>query len=208
MKILLVGFGKVNRLIFDLYEEMVVGICDINKCEIIDEPDIIIDFSHPDFFPKLVELINKFKCPVVIGTTNYEEEKIAQLKEISKKVPILMSSNFSVGIYLIEKALKENEKLLSLFDKEIIETHHKAKLSSPSGTALSLANALKTDHITSIRIGDIVGIHEIILESDYEVISINHSVNNRCVYAIGAFNAAKWLVNKANGYYSLGDIYE
>ena len=208
MRILLVGFGKINQLIFNLFEEMVVGICDVNRFEISEYPDVIIDFSHKDYFPKVVEMIEKFQCPAVIGTTNYEEGKIAQLKEISKRIPILMSSNFSMGIYLIGKMFKENEKLLAQFDKEIIETHHKTKLSSPSGTALSLANILKTEKITSIRIGEVVGIHEVILEKDYEILSINHCVNNRCVYAIGAVNAAKWLIKKENGFYSFGDIYE
>ena len=208
MKILLVGFGKMNKLIFELFEEMVVGVCDLNKIDIKEKPDVIIDFSHKDCFSKLLELIEKYNCPVVIGTTNYEEEKIAQLKEISKKIPILMSANFSIGIYLLEKMFKENKKVLSLFDKEIIETHHKEKLQSPSGTALSLANYLNTSNITSIRIGDVVGIHEIFLEKDYEVLSINHSVSNRRIYAIGAINAAKWLMNKESGFYSIGDIYE
>lgn len=208
MKILLVGFGKMNKLIYDLYEELIVGICDIDRWEIRDKPDVIIDFSHSDFYPQLIKLIKEYQCPVIIGTTNYELEKIAQLREISTEIPMLMSANFSVGIYLLEKIIKENEKMLSLFDKEIIETHHKMKLTSPSGTALMLADALKTNNISSIRIGDIIGIHEIILEKDYEIISINHIINNRCVYAINAVNAAKWLLEKKNGFYSFGDIYE
>ena len=208
MKILLVGFGKVNRLIYELFEEEVVGICDLNRYEIFDIPDVIIDFSHPDYLPKLLELINEFNCPVVVGTTNYSNEKIAQLKEISKDIPVLMSANFSIGIYLIEKFFKENKKIIDMFDKEIIETHHKNKISSPSGTALSLAKELNTENITSIRIGDVVGTHEILLEKDYEIISINHIVNNRCVYAVGAYNASKWLVNQKPGFYNLGDIYE
>ena len=208
MKILLVGFGKVNRLIYELFEEEVVGICDLNRYEIFDVPDVIIDFSHPDYLPKLLELINEFNCPVVVGTTNYSDEKIAQLKEISKDIPVLMSANFSIGIYLIEKFFKENKKIIDMFDKEIIETHHKNKISSPSGTALSLAKELNTENITSIRIGDVVGTHEILLEKDYEIISINHIVNNRCVYAVGAYNASKWLVNQKPGFYNLGDIYE
>ena len=145
---------------------------------------------------------------VVIGTTNLEDEKIAQLQEISKNIPILISSNFSTGIYLLEKMFKENKNILSLFDKEIIETHHKDKIHSPSGTSLALADCLNTANITSIRIGDVVGVHEVILEKDYEVLSINHSVNNRCVYAIGAVNAARWLINKENGLYSFGNLYE
>jgi 4-hydroxy-tetrahydrodipicolinate reductase len=208
MKILLVGFGKMNKLIFDLYEENIVGICDIYKEYINEAPDVIIDFSHKDYFFKLVELIDKFRCPVVIGTTNLEDEKMAQLQEISKNIPILISSNFSTGIYLLEKMFKENKNILSLFDKEIIETHHKDKIHSPSGTSLALADCLNTANITSIRIGDVVGVHEVILEKDYEVLSINHSVSNRCVYAIGAVNAARWLINKENGLYSFGNLYE
>ena len=112
MKILLVGFGKMNKLIFDLYEENIVGICDIYKEYINEAPDVIIDFSHKDYFFKLVELIDKFRCPVVIGTTNLEDEKMAQLQEISKNIPILISSNFSTGIYLLEKMFKENKNIL------------------------------------------------------------------------------------------------
>jgi 4-hydroxy-tetrahydrodipicolinate reductase len=95
-----------------------------------------------------------------------------------------------------------------MYQKEIIETHHNNKISSPSGTSLTLANLLDTENITSIRIGDVVGTHEIILERANEIISINHIVNNRKVYAIGAVNSASWLIDKKPGLYSFGDMYE
>ena len=171
MKVLLLGFGKMNQLIFDLFEENIVGICDVNRFEIREYPDVIIDFSHSDFFPKVLEMIEKFQCPTVIGTTNYDKEKIAQIREISKNIPILMSSNFSVGIYLLEKMLKENEKILSMFDKEIIETHHTKKLTSPSGTALSLSNILNTDKITFM----IIVISEMCIAKSFFAFCINKS---------------------------------
>ena len=208
MKILLVGFGKVNRLIYELYEDLVVGIYDLNTKFINDNPDVIIDFSHPDFLNQSIELINKYKCPIVIGTTNYNDEKMAQIKEISNNYPVLISNNFSLGIYLLERMLSGNMKLLEMYQREIIETHHNNKISSPSGTSLHLSKLLNTANITSIRIGDVVGTHEIILERANEVLSINHIINDRRVYAEGAIASACWLLDKKPGLYSYGDIYE
>ena len=208
MKILLVGFGKVNRLIYELYEKNIVGIYDVNTKKIDDIPDVIIDFSHPDFLDQTILLVNQYKCPIVIGTTNYNNEKRAQIREISKIVPVLMSSNFSLGIYLLERMFKDNQKILDMYKKEIIETHHNHKNSSPSGTSMLLADLIDTENITSIRIGDVIGEHEIILERENEVLTINHTITNRKVYAVGAIKSAEWLLDKKPGLYSYGDIYE
>lgn len=208
MKILLVGFGKINRLIYELYEDLIVGIYDINTKKIDGIPDVIIDFSHPDFLYESLELVKKYRCPIVIGTTNYDDKKRALIKEISNVTPVLISANFSLGIYLLEKMFKENKKIIDMYQKEIIETHHNTKISSPSGTAITLGNIIDTENITSIRIGDVVGTHEIILERENEIICINHIINNRSVYAKGAVNSAYWLIKQKPGLYTYGDVYE
>lgn len=208
MKILLIGYGKINQLIHENYSDEVVGIYDINKKEIYDLPDVIIDFSNEAFLYKTIEAVCDFMCPLVIGTTNYNLEQVNRIKEMSKVIPILMSNNFSLGINLINSFLKNNKDRLTLFHKEIIETHHNLKADSPSGTAKLLAKSLNTDNITSVRIGDVIGIHEVILETDYEAISINHVVNNRLVFVDGAVMAARWLVNQKPGFYHFEEIYE
>lgn len=207
MKILLIGYGKINQLIHENYSDEVVGVYDLNKKEIFEIPDVIIDFSNEAFLYKTIEAVCDFMCPLVIGTTNYNEEQLKRIKEMAKVVPVLMSSNFSLGINMINSFLKNNKDKLSLFQKEIIETHHNLKVDSPSGTAIMLAKSLNTENITSIRIGNIIGIHEVILETEYESISINHIVNDRLVFVEGAIMAARWLINQKPGLYCFEDIY-
>lgn len=208
MKILLVGYGKINKMIHEMLEDEVVGIWDLNHHFLNSKPDVIIDFSHPDFLDYSLNKSMEYGCSLIVGTTGYKSEDLAKISQYSKILPILKSDNFSIGINLLLKIFKDHNNVLNLYEKEIIETHHSKKLDSPSGTAIALAKALETENISSIRIGDVIGIHDIILDNDSEIISIKHIVNNRKVFAEGAIIAARWLENRSPGLYSFGDLYE
>ena len=206
MKILLIGYGKVNKIIGDLYRDNIVGIVDETEESIKDIVDVIIDFSHPSLLDKTIFYAMKFKCPVVIGTTGYEEGKMAKIKELSNIVPVLKSCNFSTGISLIKRILIENLNTINLYNKSIVERHNSLKKDSPSGTALMLGDLLGIDNIHSYRDPFFIAEHDIVLENLNEVITITHKVLNRSVFAIGAVNAAQWLLDKPIGIYQIEDI--
>lgn len=207
MKILLCGYGKVNRLINELYEDNVVGIIDLDKEIVHEKPDIIIDFSHPDLLDRTLFYADSFNVPLVIGTTGYNEEKTAQIKELSKSIPILKSENFSYGISILKKVLISNFINLDMYEVDIIEKHNSFKKDSPSGTALTLANILKTEHIHSYRDPFFIGEHEILFKNESEVLTLSHKVLNRNIFANNAVNAGEWLINKKPGLYTLEDFF-
>ena len=205
MKILLIGNGKVNKTITELYSNLVVGFIDDTAENIKETPNIIIDFSHPSLLDKTIELALKYRCPVLIGTTGYSEEKMAQIKELSNKLPLLISCNFSQGILLIKKIILDNNNSFNSYNKTIIERHNSLKKDSPSGTALMLEEIFKSNNIHSYREPFFIGEHEIILENSNEIITISHKVLNRSVFASGAIKAAYWLLNQDVGLYKLED---
>ena len=205
MKVMLVGNGKVNNVIKENYSSLVVGVIDDVTDIINDLPDVIIDFSHPVLLDKTIYYAMKYNVPVVIGTTGYNEEKTAQIRELSEKVPVLVSRNFSNGMLLIKKIITDNLDIINSYKKTIIERHNSLKKDSPSGTALMLGDLLSTKNIYSYRDPFFVGEHDIVLENENEIIIFSHKVLNRGVFAAGAIKAAKWLINKEQGLYEFED---
>ena len=206
MKVFLVGYGRVNQLIHQKIKHSIVGVCDLNNNYISDKPDLIIDFSNPKALDFTIELSLKYNSKVLIGTTGYNKKELSKIKELSKKVPVLLISNFSLGMMLINKFLKENGKYFIDYDKHIIEIHHKNKVDSPSGTAKTMARYIDCKNITSIRSKDVIGVHELILINDDEIINIKHSITSRNNYINGVLKAIEWLSNKEKGMYSLEDL--
>lgn len=197
--------------------------------EIIEKPEVIIDFTIPTASFKLLEYAKKNKIPTVIATTGFTEEQIATLEEYSKFIPIFKSNNMSVDINLMCKIVNEVSKILNDTDVEIVETHHNRKIDSPSGTALMLANSInqarngkmkyeldrhskreKRDKneigISSIRGGNIVGEHSVMFFGENESFEIKHTSYSRTVFAEGAIRAAKFICNKSNGLYNMDDL--
>lgn len=192
--------------------------------------DVIIDFSHPSFLPKLLEFAKEHKIPAVIATTGMKAEQIEQIKEASKVVPIFFSANMSLGVNLIVELAKKAAAVLSdSFDIEIVEMHHNQKIDAPSGTALMIANGIssvleqKPDYvydrhskhekrskneigIHSVRGGTIVGEHEVIFAGKDEIITLKHSAMSKQIFATGAVNAALFISGKASGLYDMGDL--
>lgn len=202
MKILLIGSGKISKIISEMYNDLVVGVVDQENEMILETPTVIIDFSHPNLLDRTIHFSNKYNIPIVIGTTGYNEEKMAQIKELSKNVAVLLKVNFSNGITLIKKILNENIQPLKVYKRAIIERHDINKKDSPSGTAIALAELINTKDIFSFRSPAYIAEHDIVFENDDEVITIKHKVLNREVFAIGAVTSAKWLLEQKAGLYT------
>ena len=194
--------------------------------------DVIIDFTIPKCTLEILKIASKLKKRVVIGTTGFTQKDEVLIKKFSKKIPILKAGNMSLGVnllmYLTEVASKSlNEEYLS----KIFEVHHKHKKDYPSGTALMLGQGVangknknlynlighkflnkksfpygKKINFNSVRKGEIIGEHEVTFSSGKEVIKLNHEAFDRALYSDGALIAAKWLMNKKPGLYSMRDL--
>lgn len=206
MKILLIGYGKMNEAIYELYKHDVIGVINVRKKYLKGKPDIIIDFSHPNMLDETLFYSKQYGVPVLIGTTGYNEEKMAQIKELSDHVPVIMSSNFSLGIYLIRKMIEDNISNIKGYEKKIIELHHKNKLDSISGTALMFSKLLNTTDIEVKRFGNSFGEHKILLSNELEKITISHKALNRMSFIEGVKISMNWLINQEKGLYSFGDV--
>ena len=206
MKILLIGFGKVNKMIFEEVKDKVVGIICETQEKILDIPDIIIDFSHPSSLDKVIQLSKKYDAKLIVGTTGYNNEKMAQIKELSNYIGVLKSENFSKGISIIKKILISHKNELDTYKKTIIERHNANKKDAPSGTALALGEIIETSNIISFRESDIIGEHSIIFEDENERIIIIHEALNRGLFINAVLKCATWLLKQKPGLYSLEDV--
>lgn len=185
--------------------------------------DVIIDFSRPQTLSAIIALAEKSRVPVVIATTGHNDSELMSVRLLSKRVPVLLSGNMSLGIAAVKAAAKAAKAVLGDdFDIEIVEKHHNQKVDSPSGTALMLADALaprenqvinrdgKRNHgeigITSVRGGGVVGEHEIGFYGENEIVTISHSARSRSLFAAGAFKAASFLANKSPALYTMDDV--
>ncbi|QJC35553.1 4-hydroxy-tetrahydrodipicolinate reductase [Enterobacteriaceae endosymbiont of Donacia sparganii] len=193
-----------------------------NIIDIIDKFDILIDFTNPCSTIKYINICKKYKKKIIIGTTGFTEQQKLIIKEMSKNIAIILSSNFSLGINILLKILEniteilcKNQQINNL-DVDIIEKHHKNKVDSPSGTALSLRNTIlqtykkynfiKKIKCHSIRAADIYGEHNILFSFIGEQLELIHKASNRIPFAIGAIKAAIWINNKKKGIYNMHDV--
>ena len=195
-----------------------------------EKPDVIIDYSHPNALNALLDYAKATGTPVVLATTGYSEEQLAEIRKASEQVALFSSFNMSIGIQLLLALSKKAAQVLgNQFDIEIIEKHHNQKIDAPSGTALMIANAIigetdppkhpvydrhsvrKKREITeigmhSIRGGTIVGEHEVLFAGPDETISITHTASSKRVFAEGSVNAAVFLAGKPAGMYDMTDL--
>ena len=199
---------------------------------LFDSSDVIIDFSVPDATEALLtEVIeNGGNKPLIIATTGFNKHQQNLLLEASKIVPILYATNMSVGVAVLNKLVALASKTLRDFDIEIVEQHHRNKVDSPSGTALTLAeyaaNARDLDldevrisgrdgqigartkdeiAVMALRGGDIVGRHTVGLYNDGEFLELNHTATARNTFSKGAIKVAKWIIGKEAKLYSIND---
>ena len=216
-----------------LINKKIAGIkLDLNTEQAFVKTDIIIDFTVPKCTLDILKIALKLKKRVVIGTTGFTQKEEALIKKYSKKIPILKAGNMSLGVnllmYLTEVASKSlNDDYLS----KVFEVHHKHKKDYPSGTALMLGRGIaygknknlydligkkflnkrsfpygKKINFNSIRKGEIIGEHEVTFSSGKEIIKLNHEAFDRALYSDGALTAAKWLLSKKPGLYSMRDL--
>ena len=177
-------------------------------------PDGIIDFSHPDCLSGIIDYVTAQaeagrRIPVVIATTGHSEAQIQQIHELSHMVPVVFSSNFSPGVTILTRLLKEFSPLMADWDIEIVETHHNRKLDAPSGTALTLAKALDRNDIGihSLRGGDVRGIHEVMFFGPGETLTLKHEALDRGLFSAGAVKAMKFaLAQEKPGLWGMEDV--
>lgn len=203
-------------------------VSDIN--ELSGKADAIIDFSHHSASKALCDYAVKTATPVIFCTTGYTEDELAIIKEASEKVAVFRSGNMSLGINLLIELSKKAAEILEGFDIEIIEQHHNQKLDAPSGTALMIADGIKSVReqseyiydrtqvrqkraqnevgIHSVRGGSIVGEHEVLFAGRNENITLRHSALSREVFADGALKAAEYIKGKKAGMYNMGNVLE
>ena len=205
---------------------------ELNSEDAFKKTDIIIDFTIPKCTLEVLKIASKLKKKVVIGTTGFNRTQENQIRKYSKKIPILKAGNMSLGVnllmYLTEIASKSlNDDYMS----KIFEVHHKHKKDYPSGIALMLGKGIadgkgkdlynligkkflnkksfpygKKINFNSLRKGEIIGEHEVKFSSGKEIITLNHEAFDRALYSDGALTAAKWLMTKKPGLYSMRDL--
>ena len=223
MNIGLIGYGRMGRLIEEVAKERDHNIIryfsskdPLKSIDQLEDVECLIDFSNGAAVAGNIALAFEAGQNILVGTTGWDKKILGEYTDISKSA-IFVSPNFSIGVNLFLSMVENASKLLDTaggYDIAIHETHHKEKRDSPSGTALKIAekiigsssskNNIITDshngkipeesiQITSERIGDEVGTHEVLFESAVETITLRHQTKNRRVFALGALMVAEWL---------------
>ena len=174
--------------------------------------DVFMDFTTPEATEANLDYVARYKKALVLGTTGLNDTQSKKIKEVSGVVPVVFSPNMSVGVNVLFAILPEIAKRLGPdYSIEIVEAHHKTKKDAPSGTAKKFGQVLadatgKEIPIHAIRLGDIVGDHTIIFCGNSERIEIKHQAHSRDLFALGALKAAKWVMCKPPGLYSMQDV--
>jgi 4-hydroxy-tetrahydrodipicolinate reductase len=219
VRVLLIGAaGRMGKSVLDLAQSdrqiEIAARCDLGDPiePAMENCDVAIDFSQADSIDEICCAASQHGKSLVIGTTGHSQQQRKTIEEIAHSIPIVLASNFSVGVnvlfWLTQKAA---EFLGSDFNPKIVETHHKMKKDAPSGTAKTLADILKAVRDSeistqSIREGDVVGEHTVIFSGPGESLELTHRAANRGIFAGGALRAAKWIINKPPGLYSMQDV--
>ena len=192
--------------------------------DVKETPDCIIDFSHHTATEALLKYAVEHKVPTVVATTGHDERESALIVDAAKKIPVFHSANMSLGIALLCELAKTTAKTFPDANIEIIEKHHNRKLDAPSGTALLLAREIQKIRekafftfgrqgqakrmedeigIHAIRMGNIVGEHEVIVGTDTQTITLKHEAHSRSLFAEGAIAAADFIKDKPAGLYDM-----
>lgn len=189
--------------------------------------DCIVDFSHHSSTMQLLDYACAAKLPVVIATTGQTEEEMQRIQEAAKEIPVFLAANFSMGIAVLRELVQKTVAAFPDADVEIIEQHHNRKLDAPSGTAMSIAEAIKQVRtnavfqlgrsgmqkrqknevgIHAVRMGNVVGIHEVLISTANQTITLKHEAHSRALFAEGALTAAGFLVNRPAGLYDMNSL--
>ena len=191
------------------------------------EADVLIDFSHHSLTGDLLDFAEKRRMPVVLATTGQTEEEKARIEAASRVIPVFFAANYSLGIATLADLVRRALALYPDAEVEIVEAHHDRKLDAPSGTALALFEAVRDVRpgakavpgrsgmgkrgaddvgIHAIRMGNIVGMHEVLIGTQNESISLKHQAWSRGVFADGSLKAAAFVMGQAPGLYGMKDL--
>ncbi len=195
--------------------------------EVREQADALVDFSHHSATDELLSFAAARKMPLVIATTGQTEEERAAIKAAATDLPIFFSGNMSIGIALLVSLARQAAAIFPEADVEIVEVHHNKKLDAPSGTALMLAEGIREVReggelvvgrsgvsprkqgeigIHSLRMGNIVGRHEVHINTGSQTIVLGHEAHSRALFAEGALAAAEYLVGRPAGIYNVRDL--
>ncbi len=195
-----------------------------NIADFKGDADVIIDFSHHSLTPEVIAYAMGRSLPLVMCTTGHTDEEKALITEASKSIPVFYSANMSLGIATLCDFARRAAELFPDADIEIVEAHHNRKLDAPSGTALMIADTIKevrTDAkyvfgrhgmakrepaeigIHSLRCGNEPGMHEVIISTDYQCLTLKHNAESRAVFAEGAVSAAEFICKREAGLYNM-----
>ena len=216
---------KINKTISGIKPEL-------NSINSFKKANIIIDFTVPKCTLEILKIASKQKKKVVIGTTGFTKKEENLIKKFSKKIPILKAGNMSLGVNLLTFLTEVASRSLGKnFLSKVYEVHHKHKKDYPSGTALMLGRGIaigknkdfysligkkylnkksfpygRKINFNSIRKGEVIGEHQVTFSNGKEIVTLNHESFDRALYSEGALVAAKWLVNRKPGLYSMRDL--
>ena len=233
MNIFLSGYGKMGRMVQELAVARgwsVIGHADIDcpeNYETAPKADVCIDFSGVGAQKALAAYIRRTKTPLLSGTTGLTEPDFDVLRDLSKEVPVIWTANYSTGVAVLKKLLREYAPVLGDWDKEIVELHHNQKVDAPSGTAKQLLQAIDPEGtalvvhgregmcgkrreneigVFSLRGGTVAGEHTVCFFGEDECLEFTHKAQSRRVFAAGAVRAAEALADKPAGFYTLEEL--
>ena len=228
--------GAMGRLIGDILGAEVVGRVSIDGengvCKTFDQlgpvdADVVIDFSHHTAVGDVLTYAEKIGAAAVIGTTGHTEEEKRMIFAAAKRIPVFYSGNMSVGIAVLCRLAKQAAACFPEADIEIVEIHHNRKVDAPSGTAHMLFNAVKevqpnaVEHcgragegkrtkdeigVSSLRMGSVVGVHEVHICTANQTLTLRHEAGNRGMLAEGAVDAARFVAGKPVGLYNMENL--
>lgn len=244
MKIILNGFsGRMGKAVLEVCQngylgaEVVAGVdivqsesdipCYSSFSDIAEKGDCIIDFSNHASIKSVADYAVASSLPLVVATTGHTDEEKEIIEKAAESVPVFYAANMSMGVALLCTMATLTAKTLPDADIEIVEKHHNRKLDAPSGTALMIANAIKSVRenakfvfgrngfakrqpdeigIHALRLGNMVGEHEVIVSTDYETITLKHEAHSRTLFAEGAVTAAASIIGKTPGLYDMSSL--
>lgn len=233
MNIFLSGYGKMGHMVQEIAVAKgwnIVGHADIDcpeNYETAPKADVCIDFSGVGAQKALAAYIRRTKTPLLSGTTGLTEPDFDVLRDLSKEVPVIWTANYSTGVAVLKKLLREYAPVLRDWDREIVELHHNQKVDAPSGTAKQLLQAIDPDGtalvvhgreglcgkrkeneigVFSLRGGTVAGEHTVSFFGEDECLEFTHKAQSRRVFAAGAVRAAEALADKPAGFYTLEEL--
>ena len=232
MKLGIVGCGKMAQTILRVAEEKGIEIVGMigrgyrKDFSDISEMNGILDFSHPGNLDLVLETGRIRNIPLVIGTTGFSDDEEEKIVKTSGQIPVVFTGNYSTGVTVLLRLVREVAEVIPDFDVEIVEAHHKMKADSPSGTAKAIRNAIDSKKekavlygregktgkrgneigMHSLRGGTVAGLHSVYFLGDHETLELTHRAEDRTIFANGAIRAMEYALNAKAGLYDMEDV--